>query len=200
MANRAPGPAPFTNNSKSGRSNMRTTVQSLEGSRLELFIDGRFVAPRVAHRIPSYDPTTGASWYEFAQADATDVDAAVRAANAAFRDPAWRRMTQSDRGKLIRRLAALLLEHADELALIETRDNGKLIKEMRVQMNALPNTYHYFAGMADKLHGETVPINKLDVLNFNLREPLGVIGMITPWNSPLMLLSGTLAPCLAIGN
>jgi acyl-CoA reductase-like NAD-dependent aldehyde dehydrogenase len=179
---------------------MRTTVQSLEGSRLELFIDGRFVAPRAAHRMPSYDPTTGASWYEFAQADATDVDAAVRAANAAFRDPAWRRMTQSDRGKLIRRLAALLLEHADELALIETRDNGKLIKEMRVQMSALPNTYHYFAGMADKLHGETIPINKLDVLNFNLREPLGVIGMITPWNSPLMLLSGTLAPCLAIGN
>src|ERR1700680_3333839 len=110
---------------------MRTTVNSLEGSRQKLFIGGRFVAPRAANPMPSYDPTTGLSWYEFSQADAADVDAAVRCADAAFRDPAWRRMTQSDRGKLIRRLAALLLQHADELALIETRDNRTLITGMR---------------------------------------------------------------------
>ena len=179
---------------------MKTTVKSLEGSRQKLFIDGRFVEPKSGKYIQSYDPTTGESWYEFAEADAADVEAAVGAANAAFRNPAWRRMTQTDRGRLVRRLAELVRDHADELAAIETRDNGKLIKEMRAQMRAMPDSYHYFAGMADKLHGETIPVNKLDMLNFNMREPLGVVGMITPWNSPLMLLTGTLAPCLAIGN
>lgn len=179
---------------------MKTTVKSLEGSRLELFIDGRFVAPRSGSYVPSYDPTTAEPWYEFAQADAADVDAAVRSARAALVNPAWRRLTQTDRGKLVRRLAELVLEHADELAMIECRDNGKLLKEMRAQMRAIPDSYLYFAGMADKLQGDTIPVNKLDMLNFNLREPLGVVGMIIPWNSPLMMLTGTLAPCLAIGN
>lgn len=179
---------------------MKTTVKSLEGSRQLLFINGRFVAPKNGNYIASYDPTTSEPWYEFAEADAADVDDAVAAASKAFRDPAWRRMTQTDRGRLVRKLADLVLQHADELAEIETRDNGKLIKEMRAQMRSMPDSYHYFAGMADKLHGETIPVNKLDMLNFNMREPIGVVGMITPWNSPLMLLTGTLAPCLAIGN
>lgn len=179
---------------------MKTTVTSLEGSRQGLFIDGTFVAPRSGVYVPSYDPTTAEPWYEFAQGDAADVDAAVRSAKAAFVNPAWRRMTQTERGKLVRRLGELVLENADELAMIECRDNGKLLKEMRAQMRAIPDSYLYFAGMADKLLGETVPVNKLDSLNFNLREPLGVIGMIIPWNSPLMMLTGTLAPCLAIGN
>lgn len=179
---------------------MKTTVSSIEGSRQILFIGGRFVAPKNGNYIASFDPTTGEPWYEFAEADAGDVEAAVAAANAAFRDPAWRRMTQTDRGALMRRLAELVRVNADTLAEIETRDNGKLLKETRAQMRAMPDSYHYFAGMADKIQGETIPINRLDTLNFNLREPLGVVGMITPWNSPLMLLTGTLAPCLAIGN
>lgn len=179
---------------------MKTTVQSLEGSRQGLFIDGAFVAPKSGIYVPSFDPTTAEPWYEFAQGDAADVDAAVRSARAAFVNPAWRRMTQTERGKLVRRLGELVLENADELAMIECRDNGKLLKEMRAQMRAIPDSYLYFAGMADKLQGDTIPVNKLDSLNFNLREPLGVIGMIIPWNSPLMMLTGTLAPCLAIGN
>lgn len=179
---------------------MKTTASSIEGSRQLLFIDGRFVAPKNGNYIQSFDPTTGAPWYEFAEADADDVEAAVAAANAAFRNPDWRRMTQTDRGALVRRLAELVRANADALAEIETRDNGKLLKETRAQMRAMPDSYHYFAGMADKLQGDTIPINRLDTLNINLREPLGVIGMITPWNSPLMLLTGTLAPCLAIGN
>jgi len=179
---------------------LQTTMKSLEGSRQELFIGGRFRAPSSGRFIPSFDPTTGEVWYEFAEADAADVDAAVTSATKAFHNPAWRRMTQTDRGKLIRRLAELVLEHADELALMETRDNGKLIKEMMAQMRAMPDSYIYFAGMADKLQGDTIPVNKLDSLNYSQREPLGVVGMITPWNSPLMLLTGTLAPCLAIGN
>lgn len=179
---------------------MKTTASSLPGSRQRLFINGGFVEPRSGRYIESFNPTTGKPWYEFADGGEEDVDAAVDAARAAFLNPAWRRMTQTDRGKLVRQLAELVLEHADELALIECRDNGKLLKEMRAQMRAMPDSYTYFAGMADKLQGETIPVNKLDMLNYNIREPLGVIGMITPWNSPLMLLTGTLAPCLAIGN
>jgi aldehyde dehydrogenase (NAD+) len=179
---------------------MTRTVQTIEGSRLGLFIGGRTVAPQSGRYLPSYDPTTGEAWYEAADAGAEDVDAAVRAAQAAFVDPAWRRMTQTDRGRLVRRLAELLLEHADDLARIEMRDNGKLLREMLAQLRAMPDAYQYFAGMADKLQGDTIPVNKLDMLNITLREPIGVVGMITPWNSPLMLLTGTLAPCLAIGN
>ncbi|MBN7807793.1 MULTISPECIES: aldehyde dehydrogenase [Agrobacterium] len=179
---------------------MKTTVTSIEGSRQELFIGGRFVAPKSGRFMESYDPTTGKVWYEFADADAEDAKAAVAAATDAFRNPAWRRMTQTDRGALLRKLAELVRVNADTLAEIETRDNGKLLKETRAQMRAMPDAYHYFAGMADKMQGDTIPINRLDTLNINLREPLGVVGMITPWNSPLMLLTGTLAPCLAIGN
>ncbi len=179
---------------------MKTTVETLQGSRIGHFIDGAFVAPQGGAYAPSYDPTTAEPWYEFALGDARDVDAAVRSARAALINPAWRRMTQTDRGKLVRRLGELVLAHAEELAQLECRDNGKLIKEMRAQMRAIPDSYGYFAGMADKLQGDTIPVNKLDTLNFNLREPIGVVGMIIPWNSPLMMLTGTLAPCLAIGN
>ena len=179
---------------------MQTTGKTLEGSRQNLFIGGAFVEPESGIYIPSYDPTNGEAWYQLADANEADIDKAVRAARAALVNPAWRRMTQTDRGKLVRRLAELVIEHADELAMIETRDNGKLLKEMLAQMRAMPDAYTYFAGMADKLQGDTIPVNKLDMMNFNMREPLGVIAMITPWNSPLMLLTGTLAPCLAIGN
>jgi aldehyde dehydrogenase (NAD+) len=179
---------------------MSHSVKSIEGSRQGLFIGGRRVAPLSGRYIASYDPTTAEPWYEVADAGAEDVDAAVRSAQTAFVDPAWRRMTQTDRGKLVRRLADLLLQHADDLARIETRDNGKLLREMLAQLRAMPDAYLYFAGMADKLQGDTIPVNKLDMLNLTLREPVGVVGMITPWNSPLMLLTGTLAPCLAIGN
>jgi acyl-CoA reductase-like NAD-dependent aldehyde dehydrogenase len=179
---------------------MTRTVQSIEGTRLGLFISGRSVAPKSGRYLASYDPTTAEPWHEVADAGAEDVDDAVRAAQAAFVDPAWRRMTQTDRGRLVRRLAEKLLQHADDLARIETRDNGKLLREMLAQLRAMPDAYQYFAGMADKLQGDTIPVNKLDMLNITLREPIGVVGMITPWNSPLMLLTGTLAPCLAIGN
>lgn len=179
---------------------MHTTMERLHGSRLGLFVDGQFTAAQSGQFIASYDPATGKPWYEFSQANSADVDLAVRSAQAAFANPTWRRMTQTERGKLVRRLGERVLANAEELAQIECRDNGKLLKEMRAQMRAMPDSYFYFAGMADKLQGETIPVNKLDTLNYNVREPIGVVGMITPWNSPLMLLTGTLAPCLAIGN
>jgi len=179
---------------------MRTTLETVRGSRQDLFIGGARVAPRSGKYLESYDPTTAEPWYEVADAGEEDIDRAVQAALAAFGNPSWRRMTQTDRGKLLRRLSDLIASHADELARIETRDNGKLLREMQAQLRAMPDAYLYFSGMADKLQGDTIPVNKLDMLNFSLREPIGVVGMITPWNSPLMLLTGTLAPCLAIGN
>ena len=100
---------------------MKTTVSSIEGSRQTLFIGGRFVAPKNGNYIQSFDPTTGAPWYEFAEADADDVEMAVAAANAAFRNPEWRRMTQTDRGALVRRLAELVRANADRLAEIEPK-------------------------------------------------------------------------------
>src|SRR5262249_31099008 len=141
---------------------VRTTSTNLEGARLGHFIDGEFVAPKNGVYVPSYDPTTAEPWYEFAQGDERDVDAAVRSARVALVNPTWRRMTQTDRGKLVRRLGELVLANADELALIECRDNGKLLKEMKAQMRAIPDSYLYFAGMADKLQGDTIPVNKLD--------------------------------------
>lgn len=143
---------------------MKTTVSSIEGSRQHLFIGGQFVAPRNGSYLESFDPTTGQAWYEFADADAEDVEAAVAAATTAFRNPDWRRMTQTDRSALVRRLAELVRANADALAEIETRDNGKLIKETRAQMRAMPDSYHYFAGMADKLQGDTIPIDRKSVV------------------------------------
>lgn len=179
---------------------MTISLAAIEGSRQDLFIAGKRVAPKSGRYMPSLDPTTGEAWYEVADGGPEDVDAAVKAAQAALKDPAWRRITQTQRGKLLRRLADLIAEHADTLALVEMRDNGKLLREMQAQLRAAPDSYLYFAGMADKLQGDTIPVNKLDMLNFTLREPIGVVGMIVPWNSPMMLLTGTLAPCLAIGN
>ncbi|WP_085123627.1 aldehyde dehydrogenase [Tistlia consotensis] len=179
---------------------LETTAESIAGSRTRLYIGGEWLEPRSGRYLPSFDPATGEPWYEAAEAGADDVDAAVAAARRALADPAWRRLTQTDRGRMVRRLAELIAEHAETLAQLETRDNGKLLKEMRAQAGTLPEIYGYFAGMADKIQGDVVPINKPDMLNFTLREPLGVVGVIVPWNSPLYLLAGSLAPCLAIGN
>ncbi len=179
---------------------MQTTVKALEGARQIHFIDGQWSAPSEGRWLASYDPTCGEPWHEIAEGSAADVDRAVAAATRALKDPAWRRLTQTQRAGMMRRLAGLIAENADDLSAIETRDNGKLLKEMRAQARSLPETYHYFAGMADKLQGDTIPVNKLDMLNFTLREPLGVIGVIVPWNSPLYLLTHVLAPSLAIGN
>ena len=179
---------------------MNTATDALTATRYDLYIDGRWVAPRSGRHLQSFDPSNAEPWYQLADADAGDVDAAVRAASTALATPAWRRMTQSARGRLLRRLADLIGQHAERLAAIETRDNGKLLREMRAQIAYLPEVYHYYAGMADKIQGDTIPINKLDMLNFTSVEPVGVVGIIVPWNSPLYLLSSSVAPCLAVGN
>jgi acyl-CoA reductase-like NAD-dependent aldehyde dehydrogenase len=148
----------------------------------------------------SMNPYTGKAWAQMPDAQEEDVDRAVAAARQALENPAWKRMPPMQQGHLLRRLADLLQDNAEHLGHIETRDNGKLIREMLGQARALPSYYHYYAGLADKILGETIPLENTSVFNYTLREPLGVVGIITPWNSPLLILSFSLAAALATGN
>ncbi len=177
-----------------------TLLSAAKNEKYGLHINGKNTSANSADIVPSINPTNGEAWYEISNADAKDVDAAVSAARGALSNPSWRNITQTARGKLLHRLGDLIIENAERFAEIETLDNGKLLKEMRAQMSSLPETYYYYAGMADKMNGETIPINKRDVFNFTLREPIGVVGIIVPWNSPLYLLANAVAPSLAIGN
>src|SRR5699024_12450374 len=130
----------------------------------------------------------------------SDVDAAGTAAVAIFDTPTWRTLSQTRRGQLSRRLGDLIADNAEEMALAETQDNGKLLREMRGQMAGVPEYLYYYAGMADKIQGDQIPTSSHLVLNYTMREPLGVVGAITPWNSPMTLTTSKLAPALASGN
>jgi acyl-CoA reductase-like NAD-dependent aldehyde dehydrogenase len=168
--------------------------------RYDHHIGGQRVAPSDGAYFTSTNPATGEVLYEAARGNAADVAAAVDAARAAFDDPRWRDLSQTRRGHLLRKLADLVAENADELARMETLDNGKLLREMRAQMATLPEYYHYYAGLADKIQGDVIPTSDRRVLNYTTREPLGVVGAITPWNSPLTLTTSKLAPALCAGN
>src|SRR6185503_11218767 len=162
-------------------------------------IVGGVAQPAVA-TFESFDPYTGKPWALIPRCNAEDVDRAVTAAAKAFRSTEWRGMTQSARGRLLVRLADLIAANADRLAAVETRDNGKLITEMRVQLRYAPEWYRYFGGLADKIEGSVLPIDKPAMFAFTRREPIGVVAAIVPWNSPLLLLTWKLAPLLAAGN
>jgi aldehyde dehydrogenase (NAD+) len=148
---------------------------------------------------PSLDPFLGEPWAQITEASQADIDDAVGAARSAFDEGPWRTMTGAERGRLMRRLADEIEASADELALAETRDNGKLLREMGGQLRNLPNWYRYFAGFADKIDGRVVDAGRSDFLAYVSREPVGVVAAIVPWNSPLLLLTFKLAPALAAG-
>ncbi|MBT2549324.1 aldehyde dehydrogenase [Arthrobacter sp. ISL-65] len=168
--------------------------------RYEHFINGEFVPPSSGEYFDSTNPATLDVLYQAARGNGADVERAVSAASAAFENPNWRNLSQTKRGHLLRRLGDLVGEHADELARMESLDNGKLLREMRAQLAAMPDYYYYYAGLADKIQGDTIPGSTPAILNYTLREPLGVVGAITPWNSPLTLTTSKLAPALAAGN
>lgn len=148
----------------------------------------------------SLDPATGEAWAQFPDANEDDVDRAVVAANTVFKSAEWRNITATQRGKLLRKLGDLIGQNVETLAQLESRDNGKLIRETRAQVNYLPEFFYYTAGLADKVEGETLPLDKVDMMAYTLREPLGVVAAIIPWNSPLYLTAIKLAPALAAGN
>ncbi|MEV6592322.1 aldehyde dehydrogenase [Streptomyces acidicola] len=164
------------------------------------FIGGTWVEPSSGEYFESTNPATREVLYRAARGNATDIQRAVSAAREAFEDPRWRDLSQTRRGHLLRRLGDLIAQNAEDLARMETRDNGKLLREMRGQLATLPEYYHYYAGLADKIHGDFIPTSNRQVLNYTAREPLGVVGAITPWNSPLTLTSSKLAPALCVGN
>lgn len=164
-----------------------------------MHIGGEWVPARSGATFESVNPFTGRAWASVPDAGPEDVDLAVRAARAAFDEGPWARMTGTERGRLLRRLADLIADNAERLAIVETTDNGKLIREMRGQLQGLGEYYQYFAGAADKIGGETIPSDKPNFFLYTRREPLGVVAAITPWNSPLLLLTWKLAPALAAG-
>ena len=162
-----------------------------------LHINGQDVPAASGRTFLSTNPATGQAWASFAEAGAADVDAAVTAARAAFDGPAWRGLTPTRRGRLMMRLADLIAAHAEEIAAIEVRENGKLYKEMLAQLRVIPDWLYYFGGLADKIEGRVIPLDRQTVLNYTVREPLGVVGIITPWNSPSFINWMSAAPATA---
>ncbi|MEE1655488.1 aldehyde dehydrogenase [Microvirga sp. CF3062] len=146
------------------------------------------------------DPYSGKPWARLPRGNASDVDCAVQAAHTAFTSGPWSKMIASDRGMLMYRLADLIEKNAQRLAELEVRDNGKLMVEMLGQMRYIPRWFQYYGGLADKIEGAVTPIDKGDMLHYIRYEPVGVVGAITPWNSPLLLTVWKLAPALAAGN
>jgi acyl-CoA reductase-like NAD-dependent aldehyde dehydrogenase len=164
----------------------------------QLVIDGRHSEAASGRRYESVDPFAGTGWATAADGDSRDVDRAVAAARQALAGP-WGKLSGFGRARLMRRLGDILARDADQLAEVETRDTGKLLREMRGQLDAIPDWFSYFAGLADKLEGTTIPTDKPNFLVYTRREPAGVVGAIVPWNSPLLLLCWKLAPALAAG-
>jgi len=177
---------------------MTATAQDAAVQQFEMFIDGATTGAASGRTYESVDPYTGEPWARVPDAGAADVDRAVAAARAAFEGP-WSELTPTQRGKLLRRLGDLIAANAPRLAELETRDNGKLLREMRGQLDGLPDWYEFYAGLADKVRGATVPLSKSDFFGYTLKEPAGVCAAITAWNSPLLLLTWKLAPALAAG-
>src|SRR5580658_7835032 len=166
-----------------------------------LLIDNRWVNSESGRTFATTNPATGEEIAQVAEADSADVDKAVRAARAAFDTrSAWRKMSAAERGRMLNRLADLIEQNADELALLESLDNGKPYKVARAA--DLPLTiacYRYYAGWADKLQGKTIPIAG-DYFCYTRHEPVGVVGQIIPWNFPLLMQAWKLGPALATGN
>jgi len=165
----------------------------------QTYIDGKWVDAASGKKFQTYDPYTGEPWALIPECDKADADRAVEAASRAFESGPWPQMTPTARGKVMRRIAQLIEKHADHLGQVEVRDNGKLISEMVAQTKYMPEWFYYYGGLADKIQGAVVPVDRPDHFTYILREPVGVCAFITPWNSPLMLTAWKLAPALAAG-
>ena len=177
---------------------MSTTASNLVRHRM--YIDGRFVEGSSGDVFESDNPYLGEPWALIPRGTADDADRAVVAAHKAFTSGEWPRLTASQRGGLLRKLADLITARSTDLAGIEVRDNGKLYAEMSSQTAYMAQWYHYYGGLADKIEGAVLPTDKADIFNFTRHEPLGVVVAVVPWNSPLLLTAWKLAPALAAGN
>jgi acyl-CoA reductase-like NAD-dependent aldehyde dehydrogenase len=166
----------------------------------KLYIAGHWQEAARGEVFPTLNPATEEVLTMVARAREEDVDRAVRAARQAFDSGEWSRWEAADRGRLLWRIGELVLKHAEELALLETLDAGKPIAESRqIDIPMVAELFFYYAGWATKLHGETIPVRG-PFLNYTVREPVGVVAAITPWNFPLLLACWKIAPALAAGN
>ena len=169
-----------------------------ELERFKMFIGGRFVDAKSGKTFESENPYLEKTWSTQPDAGPADIDDAVASARLALEGP-WGELTGSDRAKLLRRLGDLIGNNAERLARLEVQDSGKLYREMLGQLEYLPEWYYYYSGLADKIEGRTIPSDKSNFLIYTRREPVGVVAAITPWNSPLLLLTFKLAVGLAAG-
>lgn len=168
-------------------------------SHFQLYIDGAFTEGHSGQVMKTQNPATGQDWATFACAAPQDVDRAIAAARRVLDDPTWRDMTQTARGKLLYRLGDLIEENAEALGRLETTDSGKLLAETATQTGYVGDYYRYYAGLADKIEGAVLPIDKPDMHVFTRREPIGVVVAIVPWNAQMFLTATKLGPALAAG-
>lgn len=167
--------------------------------RYQLNINGQTLDPQSGTWFETQNPYTGEVWAEIPKCDTRDVNLAVEAAYAALTSGPWAEMTATQRGALMRKLGDLIARDAAKLAAVEVRDNGKLLAEMLGQLNYIPQYFYYFGGLADKIQGSTLPLDKKGYFAYTRYEPVGVVAAITPWNSPLLLATWKIAPALAAG-
>jgi phenylacetaldehyde dehydrogenase len=185
---------------------LEPSVEEFTAAPRQLFIGGQWVDAASGKTFATPDPATGDTLASLAEGDAEDINRAVRAARAAFDDGPWTRMTPSERGRLIWKIGDLILEHADELAQLESLDNGKPVVVARAaDVPLAADMFHYMAGWATKIEGNTIDISVpympgANFHSYTLREPVGVVGQIIPWNFPLLMAAWKLAPALATGN
>lgn len=166
----------------------------------QMLINGEWVDSEDGKNFVSVNPATQKPWAEIPEATAGDVNRAVETAHAAFTEGPWASFTPTERGRRLRKLADLLAENSEGLGRTECVDTGKLFTETRWQAKYIADFFHYYAGCADKIHGDTLPIDKPDMFAFTSREPLGVVAAVVPWNSQLFLVAVKIGPALAAGN
>jgi len=180
-------------------------VEAFVATPRQLFINGQWTDAASGKTFDTPDPATGETLARVAEGDAEDINRAVRAARAAFEGP-WSRMSPSERGRIIWRIGDLILEHRDELAQLESLDNGKpFAVAQAADVPLAADLFHYMAGWATKLEGNTIDLSVpympgADFHSYTLREPLGVVGQIIPWNFPLLMAAWKLGPALTTGN
>ncbi|RTR35170.1 aldehyde dehydrogenase [Robertmurraya yapensis] len=164
----------------------------------QALVGGQWKVSSSERFLPSYNPYNQEEWAQIPLLTNEEISEAVECAHRSFKE--WKNMSGLDRATLLHRLSDLIEEHADYLAEIESTDNGKVIRETKNQILFTARNYRYFAGYADKLLGEAIPLDNRELLDYTIMEPIGVVALITAWNSPLPLLANKLAPALATGN
>ena len=166
----------------------------------QMLINGNWVDASDGKTFDSINPNTNKVWCTVPEATAQDVDTAVKAAHQACYEGPWKSMSPTQRGHCLRKLADLLADASENLGSIETTDTGKMFKETQWQAKYISEYFHFYAGCADKISGDTLPIDKPDMFVFTKREPLGVIAAVVPWNAQLFLSAVKIGPALAAGN